>query len=241
MILRFKNCIFQYNKAAKHGGAVAIQTIKEIEFYRCKMNYNYANYKFNSSSMNLLYENHFHKKKDGREGAFYINPAAGCVDLYMENVIINDCEFNWNKAYDGYAIYVEGDDPGTIFSLISNNCHDNYNEKNYDYDPNILYGAVITTDFFSINEETLRPPDQKDDYNYFSNSNKNLEVPELSYVDHYGKTKTKVLTESDYFPSKNFTSSFVFSSTSSFSFSNEFSKSNLVIHMNLAFHKVFNV
>lgn len=192
MIVRFKNCNFNNNKAARHGGALAIQTIKEIELFECKIERNNANFDFESSS-NLLYEKYFHKKKDGRGGAIYLNPAAGCVDSTIENVVINDCEISWNNAYDGYAMYVEDDDIGKRFTIIKNNFNENYNPKNYDNDPNIIYGALITTEINTITKDTIRPPGNTENYNYFAYSNTNLKVNEISYVDHSGRTITKNL------------------------------------------------
>ncbi|KAK8878570.1 hypothetical protein M9Y10_005350 [Tritrichomonas musculus] len=225
MIVRFKNCNFNNNKAARHGGALAIQTIKEIELFECKIERNNENFDFESSS-NLLYEKYFHKKKDRRGGAIYLNPAVGCVDSTIENVVINDCEISWNNAYDGYAMYVEGDDPGTSFTIIKNNFNENYNPKNYDNDPNIIYGAVITTEINTITKDSIRPPGNTENYNFFAYSNTNLKVNEISYVDHSGRTITKEFTASDYFPTEPFSLSLVFSNSFAFSLSNEFTDSN---------------
>ena len=46
----------------------------DITFDNCIFENNLANYEFESAS-NLLIENHFHKKSEGRGGAIYINPS----------------------------------------------------------------------------------------------------------------------------------------------------------------------
>lgn len=227
MVLRFRDCNFRENKAFWHGGALAIQTIKELELYNCKLEQNIANCDFETSSSNLLFENYFHKKKDGRGGAIYLNHASGCVDSFTQNVIINDCKLSWNKAHDGYAIYIEGDDPGTEFNIIKNNLNDNCDPNNHDSnDPSIIYGAVIATEIWNFTKDTLRPPGKPENNNCFSQSDNNLQINELFHVDHSGRTQTKAFTESDYFPADSFSASISFSYSAYFTNSSPFSQSD---------------
>ncbi|KAK8881800.1 hypothetical protein M9Y10_044436 [Tritrichomonas musculus] len=227
MVLRFRDCNFRENKAFWHGGALAIQTIKELELYNCKLEQNIVNCDFETSSSNLLFENYFHKKKDGRGGAIYLNPASGCVDSFTQNVIINDCKLSWNKAHDGYAIYIEGDDHGTEFNIIKNNFNDNCDPNNHDSnDPSIIYGAVIATEIWNFTKDTLWPPGKPENNNCFSQSDNNLQINELFHVDHSGRTQTKAFTESGYFPADSFGASISFSYSAYFTNSSPFSPSD---------------
>lgn len=200
-----------------------------------KQGNNLANYNFQSSKSELLVENHFDKKSEGRGGAIYINPIytymdpkAQCDDptTAMASVLIKQCKLMSNSAFDGYAMYIESDDdPGTTFTFDDNNFFDNYNESNYVSDKFNLYGAVITTELHSITEDDFKNC-------HFSYLNDNLHVNKVSHVDHYGKTPTKQFTESDYFPSNGFSDSSSFSNSNYFSKSNGFTSSGKFIKTN---------
>lgn len=120
--VKFDRCIFRENKADKHGGAISIQTLSTVEIFNCTFESNEANLKHASSSR-LLFDSHYDKKTYGRGGAIYINPNYNyefppgnpCYDLNasMTSVSIRDCLFLSNSAYDGYSIYIEGEDGGT--------------------------------------------------------------------------------------------------------------------------------
>lgn len=117
----FKFCKFENNKADRHGGAIAIQTLRTVSIVNCTFNNNVANC-IHQSSSSLLTTDYFNLKKDGRGGAIYINPdfLNECKSLssFMISVDIENCSFVSNNAFDGYAIYVEGDNSNdTNFSI----------------------------------------------------------------------------------------------------------------------------
>lgn len=94
----FQDCKFINNSAHRHGGAIAIQTIGLDKITRCLFENNKANYHLESSE--LLIENHFDKKTEGRGGAIYINPSYEYEDSTcrspthsMTSVDITNCEF----------------------------------------------------------------------------------------------------------------------------------------------------
>ncbi|KAK8871920.1 hypothetical protein M9Y10_007666 [Tritrichomonas musculus] len=230
----FLECTFTSNHAQRHGGAIAIQTSMLVEIERCVFENNVANYNFDGSAK-LLTENHFHKKNEGRGGAIYINPSytyddssldCKSPDTAMQKVQITGCEFVKNNGFDGYGIYIEGDDINVPFSISNNNFVDNYNKNNHNDDENLIYGAVITTELTCIREEQINTD------NIFTYSIPELRVRNISYVDHYGKTpsleftKSEAFTQSDIFPTNTYSSSIQFSSSSKFSGSNAFSNSH---------------
>lgn len=217
----FNKCNFSENKAQRHGGAISIQTLKKVEITDCVFISNYANYGFSTDSNLLEYDTHYHKKLEGRGGAIYINPAYSytvngnsCYDqnLFMNPVTINNCQFDSNSARDGYAIYIEGDDPGTDFIIEYNNFTNNYNfGADESSDPNITIRGVITTEIHSITEEIFK-----------TNQFYDVRHRKLIYVDHYGnRIATKDFTES-----QEFTFSGQFTQSTAFSFSQKFTKSN---------------
>ena len=225
VLVTFEKCIFKDNKAERHGGAIAIQTLRTVEITDCIFESNYANYNFDSSSGLLEYDTHYHKKREGRGGAIYINPAytyssngSPCYNqsLYMNPVTINNCNFTSNSARDGYAIYIEGDDPGTVFNIESNNFTDNYNfSPDVSSDPNITIRGIIATEIHSV-------PKSIENTNLFIK----VQSKKLVYVDHYGNRITKEFTESDVFTySVKFTESQLFSKSNDFTNSGKFTKS----------------
>lgn len=148
------NCIFIDNKAYRNGGAVALQTVKTVIISNCTFENNKADQK--SSSSKLLFENHFDKKSEGRGGALYFNPVFvhqnQQEDKYMTEVNINNCTFNSNKAYDGFAIYIEGDDPGTEFYIINNTFINNTKNNINQEDEYSIYRAVISSEILRLNK-----------------------------------------------------------------------------------------
>lgn len=74
----------------------------------CEFESNVANNENNSSE--LLFTNHYDWKNKGFDGAIYLNPAFRTDDgngYCMKNVTITNCIFRMNRAYQGYAIYIE--------------------------------------------------------------------------------------------------------------------------------------
>ncbi|KAK8895454.1 hypothetical protein M9Y10_023918 [Tritrichomonas musculus] len=49
----FNHCEFKNNKAFRHGGAIAIQTIKDVQIKECTFQQNQANYVFPSNNFTL--------------------------------------------------------------------------------------------------------------------------------------------------------------------------------------------
>lgn len=239
MNIIFNECFFGHNMAQRHGGAISIQTTKEVKIENCKFVSNFANCDFDLES-NLLFENHFNKKSYGKGGAIYINPAYSyddsenqCQqsDKFMTNVTISGSEFSCNKADDGFAIYIEGDDPGTTFIIRQNTFNDNYGENHYIEDINTVSGAVITTEIHSLVKSQII-----EDNNFFYTQQ--IFVKELSYVDHYGIeikqsssnifSKTNFFTKSTEFSkSKEFTNSKIFSKSNHFTQSIHFTESEI--------------
>lgn len=89
--LKFNKYTFKRNKAFRHGWALSIQTLNKVEIVDCIFESNEAFADFESSG-NLLFENHYHKKDEGRGGAIYINPtftysieelSCSSIDSYM--------------------------------------------------------------------------------------------------------------------------------------------------------------
>lgn len=238
MDITFDNCIFENNRAERHGGAIAIQTLGKVDIINCQFLNNTANYNFHSSSSSvLLVENYFDRKTDGRGGAIYINPSYTYEDdtlqcsppnKFMTDVTIKDSDFELNTGFDGYGIFIEGDDLGTNFNIENNIFIDNYNLSNSDIDSTIISGGVIATEIHSIkiNQDPLKK-------NHFSSSN-NIKVNEIVYIDHYGNTPSMNFTYSEYFSNSNyfsnsrfFSNSDLFSESPVFTETDYFSRSNI--------------
>lgn len=58
----------------------------------------------------------------------------------MTLVNIEECTFDSNTAFDGYAIYIEDEDEGTKFTIRNNDFHENFNKQSD------LQGAVIASE-----------------------------------------------------------------------------------------------
>lgn len=130
------------------------------------------------------------------------------------------CEFIENKAYDGYRIYIEGDDMGTKFDDIQQNIFTDNNKPNPNdaSDPNLTIRGDILTEIHTIKDEVTRQ-------NTFSESNHK----KLIYIDLYGnRIPTLAFTESEVFSySDAFSCSGHFSLSNYFSDSRKFNKSDL--------------
>ncbi|KAK8892681.1 hypothetical protein M9Y10_029921 [Tritrichomonas musculus] len=190
--ISFDKCYFKNNKAERHGGAIAIQTIWDVNITNCVFENNVANYG-KSSSKNLKGSSYYDQKREGRGGAIYINPTNSYDEETSSfkapingstDILIEECRFIKNSGFDGYAFYIEGDDSiqNVDVEIHENRFIDNYNENNYiNGNKNKINGSVIATEIFNIQEKQLIND------NNFRYTNKKIEVDELSYVDHYGK------------------------------------------------------
>lgn len=179
----FTSCTFKRNKAVRHGGAIALQTVQKVEIIGCIFEENVADYK-QPSTAELLYDNHYFKKTEGRGGALYFNPTFRHKDmkgenltLHMTDVKIEGCTFSSNSAFDGYAIYIEGDDAGTKF-IINNNKFTN----NYDRSTNTFSRGIITSEILNLYEGKIESSNTFDPYNSYQKQY------QVVYVDHSGRT-----------------------------------------------------
>lgn len=60
--VKFYRCHFNQNKAQRHGGAISLQTLNNVEIDDCNFVENIANYNFQEAESNLLFDDHFIKK-----------------------------------------------------------------------------------------------------------------------------------------------------------------------------------
>ncbi|KAK8844287.1 hypothetical protein M9Y10_024498 [Tritrichomonas musculus] len=179
--LIFDTCTFKGNKAFRHGGGLALQTAKTVTIKYCTFEENVANDQ--ESSSKLLFDTYYHLKKEGRGGAIYINPTFTSnsqndqqKEDKMAKVDINNCKFISNSAFDGFAIYIEGDGPDVQFSFQSNEFKDNHKNGKSEDDSYGVYRAVITSEVSNLQDVSE---------NSFSNTDGST-VKELQYVDHSG-------------------------------------------------------
>ncbi|KAK8854425.1 hypothetical protein M9Y10_016987 [Tritrichomonas musculus] len=178
--MKFENCLFSKNKAIRHGGAIALQTTGTVEIISCTFEENVANYQYQSSSSELLAENYFHLKSEGRGGAIYINPSftdKNNKKAHMESVKIEKCTFKSNSAFDGFAIYIEGDDDGTEFSITGNKFTNNYDGTDHSNNR-----GVIITEIDKLMSQKI------DETNTFDPYPKNLKIFPIISVDHSART-----------------------------------------------------
>lgn len=187
-----------------------------------------------SDSSELLVENHFDKKDEGRGGAIFIHPSYEYDDdscnspiNFISKVDIKECQFKNNNGFDGYGMYFEGDEPNhLVINIMTNDFIDNCNKNNHNENEHIIYGAVITTELFSISEQQINQD------NNFKYCIPDLYVRNISYVDQYSKalkqgfSQSNGFAESNTFPTKYFTDSFAFTKTFEFSQSNEFKETD---------------
>ncbi|KAK8848039.1 protein polyglutamylation [Tritrichomonas musculus] len=170
------NMVFRDNKAVRHGGALAIQTIQAVEIIDCLFENNIADYKSANSEM-LAINNYFNLKAEGRGGAIYLNRSFsyGNNDYKMKSAKIEGCTFIQNKASDGYAIYIEGEDTGTTFVINQNTFIDNYNENTLSSEK-----SVISSEIYDLYEGKVV------ESNNFTLTNPNIIVKPLVYANHSG-------------------------------------------------------
>lgn len=95
------------------------------------------------------------KEGKGRGGAIYLNPTFSYANYnldnasYLRKATIEGCTFTRNKAFDGYAIYIEGfEGVSTEFVIKDNKFIDNYDESIHSSNK-----SVIASEMLSINYE----------------------------------------------------------------------------------------
>ena len=175
--LTITNCVFKGNRAFKHGGAVAIQVQGAVTIRNCTFEENKANYRDNNAKL-LLYEDNTDKKEEGRGGAIYVNPTfvIDNDDKFLQKLIIDNCTFKRNVAYDGYAIYIEGLDEGsTSYQITNNNFFNNYNGQD-----SASIGGVFVSEVTKISEEQILTK------NVFSNIDNGIGSIPFYHANHSG-------------------------------------------------------
>lgn len=172
--MKFIDCTFKQNKAYRNGGALSLQTAGSVLIQNCIFEENVANNK-GVASGELLYENHYGKKSAGVGGAIYINPTftANGQDYHMTNITIFGCIFVKNKAFNGYAIYIEGDDLEIPILISANDFTNNFNENNSPEKGSIIASEILTLDKKEIENN-----------NDFNNDELATGALPFSFVDH---------------------------------------------------------
>lgn len=94
--MEFTRCEFYANKAVRNGGALAIQTIGNCNIINCIFKDNIANHQVQSAEM--LFDNYYFLKNEGRGGAIYINPTYSYENYndnanYLKEIKIEGCTF----------------------------------------------------------------------------------------------------------------------------------------------------
>lgn len=89
----------------------------------------------------------------------------------MQDVTINGCTFTSNDAYDGYAMYIEGDDPENSFVIKDNTFVDNH-------DGTDKTKSLIASEIQRLNNNDVV------EKNNFSNENSDIVIPPIVVVDH---------------------------------------------------------
>lgn len=112
--MTLSNSILKGNKASKYGGAVAIAVNNQININNCTFEENRADNQKDSGS-SLLEE-----KADGRGGAIFICTKYKDKQV-ADSLIIEDCTFRKNAAFDDYGIYIDGEEMPTGTTSIKNN------------------------------------------------------------------------------------------------------------------------
>lgn len=176
--LKITNCVFKRNQAYKHGGAVAIQIQGTITIKNCTFEENRANCKSSTAKL-LLYEDNTDKKEEGRGGAIYINPTFVVEndDKFSMKITIDNCTFKRNAAYDGYAIYIEGENDGsTIYDIKNNIFFDNFDGQSSSN------GGVFVSEVTRISQNQV----VLDNNNVFSNIDYGVGAYPFYHADHSG-------------------------------------------------------
>lgn len=118
---------------------------------------------------------------------------------------------NGNKAFDGYAIYIEGfEDAKTNFVIRNNEFIDNYDESNLNQNKSLIASEV----YYLYQGLVIKS-------NIFRNNNQNYHVESLHYIDQYG-----ILIAATPTPSNHFSQSSPFTKSSPFTLSSTFTQSS---------------
>lgn len=219
--LEFISCNFTKNKASKHGGALAIQTLKTVNIINCTFDSNIADNRETSFSL-LSYQNHFDKKKEGRGGAIYINPTFSYHNEndHMKENNIRNFTFILNKAFDVFAIYIEGDEPENDFQIsILYNEFINNNQINGNDDVNKSFRALIASEVSLPhreigNKNTFNPPSNITLVDYYGNLIQIFVVPSTGEDTEIVTTSSETIDSPIKIYSSTETDSFSFSESS---------------------------
>lgn len=193
--LYITNCVFKGNQAFKHGGALAVQIQGSLTIQNTTFEENRAN--CNTNAKLLAFHDYTDNKVEGRGGAIYLNPTfavEGDDEKSMVKVIINNCTFKRNVAFDGYAIYIEGENGAkTTYTFTNNFFINNYNGHDSSQ------GGIIVSEITTITEDQII---NSNNNNVFSNKDNGLNASTFVYVDHSGlpfpdPTMTPLPTNSD--------------------------------------------
>lgn len=141
----------------------------------------------------------------------------------MKKVKTDNCTFKSNQTYDGFAIYIKGENLGTEFDFVETNFINNFNVETLSKFSNIIATEIGV---LLLSRENIKK------FNSFSNhiNDDELDINEISCVDFYGNpTPSSKFSESilvKFTISDESTKSFDFSRSRGFSESIKFSKSN---------------
>ena len=138
------DCEFKRNKAKKHGGAVANRTAKTVLIQDCKFETNLAN---NANGNSQLLSN-----DKGFGGGVYLCPVFTANNNNYEASTINvqGCEFKDNQAYQGFAVYIEGDECDTSFVITENTFDGNSNTAD-----SAVEGSAICSEVQTVSRRTI--------------------------------------------------------------------------------------
>ncbi|OHT08591.1 hypothetical protein TRFO_22858 [Tritrichomonas foetus] len=112
--LELDNCSFKGNKADKEGGAVSIQTTGTVSIENCVFENNHANV--------------LDSKAKFCGGALFLEPDfnwdtahnVNGVERYSDSIIIANCSFSNNDAFNSSAIYCLGGKRNTTLTITQN-------------------------------------------------------------------------------------------------------------------------
>ncbi|KAK8838592.1 hypothetical protein M9Y10_033224 [Tritrichomonas musculus] len=191
---------FTYCQSKSGGGALCISSFYPSFIEGCKFESNIVH--------------------NGTGGALYINPDT---ENKLESCSIFNCSFLSNKAKDGFAICIDGNDNDTTINISLNKFIDNYNIET------INDSFIISLEVCCVSRQKIIAE------NTFSNqeNGENIKVNEFSCFDSQ-YSLTLQFSESDYFSkSLKFTDSNDFSETNIFSQSAKFSQSKIFSESNI--------
>ena len=172
--IEFKKCEFKHNKAKHHGGAISIRTSKSIEIINCIFESNFANSNEDDGKY-LLFTNYDDNKEKGFGGAIFLTPSFNLKNknYNMSNVTISHCTFINNHAVKGCAIYIEGDDCGTVFNISNNEFHCNCENIHCN-------GGIIACELSNLSKQVII------NSNDFYNNESCINIEKFIYTDHSG-------------------------------------------------------